>query len=234
MDIIRRNFLRLLRAGAFEQDERIEPMTEWKWERLYQISHLHQVTPCIAEGIRRSKDDFFLQVKPDLWRRFEEDQTEMIEEFGRQELTNPLLNRTLQQIQEGAGIENPTFNLLEGLIAIARHILTTGISLRQFVALATYLYTTKDPLDFDLLKEWIRQLHMQRMVQLEGNLLVELFNFPAKRIPFTQAAANKTTRKLVNELFSTKGTSKHITYYPSEALTNFTSNLIQNLQNIEE
>ena len=140
----------------------------------------------------------------------------------------------LQQIQEGAGIENPTFNLLEGLIAIARHILTTGISLRQFVALATYLYTTKDPLDFDLLKEWIRQLHMQRMVQLEGNLLVELFNFPAKRIPFTQAAANKTTRKLVNELFSTKGTSKHITYYPSEALTNFTSNLIQNLQNIEE
>ena len=173
-------------------------------------------------------------MKPDLWRRFEEDQTEMIEEFGRQELTNPLLNRTLQQIQEGAGIENPTFNLLEGLIAIARHILTTGISLRQFVALATYLYTTKDPLDFDLLKEWIRQLHMQRMVQLEGNLLVELFNFPAKRIPFTQAAANKTTRKLVNELFSTKGTSKHITYYPSEALTNFTSNLIQNLQNIEE
>ncbi len=209
-------------------------MTEWKWERLYHISHLHQVTPCIAEGIRRSKDDFFLQLKPDLWRRFEEDQTEMIEEFGRQELTNPLLNRTLQQIQEGAGIENPTFNLLEGLIAIARHILTTGISLRQFVALATYLYTTKDPLDFDLLKEWIRQLHMQRMVQLEGNLLVELFNFPAKRIPFTQATANKTTRKLVNELFSTKGTSKHITYYPSEALTNFTSNLIQNLQNIEE
>ena len=30
MDIIQRNFLRLLKCGAFEQREQIEPMSAWK------------------------------------------------------------------------------------------------------------------------------------------------------------------------------------------------------------
>lgn len=36
MDIIQRNFLKLLKCGAFGQREQLEPMSAWKWKRLYQ------------------------------------------------------------------------------------------------------------------------------------------------------------------------------------------------------
>lgn len=105
MDIIQRNFLRLLRCGAFGKTEPIEPMSHWKWNRLYQISQIHGVTPWIRNGIRRCQDDFFLQIPPSLRQHFEDDQTSTREEQGPEELTNPMLNRKLQQLAEESGSE---------------------------------------------------------------------------------------------------------------------------------
>lgn len=59
MDIIQRNFLRLLKCGAFEQREQIEPMSAWKWNRLFQLSQMHDVTPWCFDGIKMCGDDFF-------------------------------------------------------------------------------------------------------------------------------------------------------------------------------
>ena len=58
--------MRLLRSGAFGKHEELEPMSEWKWQQLYQISMIHGVTPWIADGIRQMSDDFFLQLSPTL------------------------------------------------------------------------------------------------------------------------------------------------------------------------
>ena len=41
MDIVKRNFFRLLRSGAYDSDEQIEPMSAFKWQKLYQFSVLH-------------------------------------------------------------------------------------------------------------------------------------------------------------------------------------------------
>ena len=35
MDIVKRNFFRLLRSGAYDSDEQIEPMSAFKWQKLY-------------------------------------------------------------------------------------------------------------------------------------------------------------------------------------------------------
>lgn len=71
-DVTQRNFLRLLRCGAFGSAERIEPMSPWKWQRVYSMSLLHGVMGLIYSGMERCSDDFFLQVpneQMDVWKR---------------------------------------------------------------------------------------------------------------------------------------------------------------------
>ena len=62
MDIITRNYLRLLRAGAFQEQETIEPMSAWKWAQVYDISLLHHTTALVFDGIRQCQDQFFLNI----------------------------------------------------------------------------------------------------------------------------------------------------------------------------
>jgi len=264
MDIIQRNFLRLLRCGAFGIKEAMEPMSTWKWERLYEVSQIHGVTPWIADGIRKCSDDFFLQISPTLWKKFEEDTTDTYESYEEQQLTNPILNRKLQKLVEEAGDEDITFKLLLHMIAIARNILTEGISLRQFIMLGTFLRTTKARIEYDVLKTWIKQLKMERVARLEGSLLMELFMFKAEEIHFTEAVSDNHIRKVVYDIFQmteknaanwyftqgksifvktsdsdammwhVKHSAKYLPYYPSEAVTNFMANFAHSLSHIEE
>ena len=62
MDITTRNFFRLLRAGAFGETEQIEPMSAWKWHRVYQLSVVHEVTALLFDGVNHCRDQFFLQM----------------------------------------------------------------------------------------------------------------------------------------------------------------------------
>jgi len=71
MDVIYRNIERLIAADAADNErEPIEPMTEWKWRRLYQIACKYGIGPWIADGITVYDDDFFLQLSPTLRQQF--------------------------------------------------------------------------------------------------------------------------------------------------------------------
>ncbi|MGN1263308.1 MAG: nucleotidyltransferase family protein [Prevotella sp.] len=80
MDIIKRNFFRLLRSGTFGDSEPVEPMSAWKWERLYHISLMHGVAALVADGIKRHANDFFLQIPSEKMRNWENTVTETEEE----------------------------------------------------------------------------------------------------------------------------------------------------------
>lgn len=76
MDVVQRNFFRLLRSGTFGGDEPVEPMSAWKWNKLYRISLMHGVTALVADGIERRSDDFFMQIPADqmeIWHKAMED-----------------------------------------------------------------------------------------------------------------------------------------------------------------
>jgi hypothetical protein len=264
MDIIQRNFLRLLRYGAFGEREGVEPMTEWKWQQLYQLSQIHGVTPWITDGIRLSEDDFFLQLSPTLRQQFYDDTTERSQHRERQELTNPLFDHKLQQLSEEAGDDDATFNMLQDMIAIARNMLTSGISLRQLIALGGKLREKQNNVMYDVLEKWIARLHMKDMAKLEGALLMELFHFTAEEIPFTNATTSRKTQRVVQDIFRftqqnaaewyfTQGESifvrtnnsnamlwnlrqslKYMNYYPGEAVTSFMKNFAHSLTHIEE
>lgn len=66
MDIITRNFFRLLRAGTFGEKEEIDPMSAWKWQRVYQFSVMHEVTALLYDGIGLCSNQFFMKLPPSL------------------------------------------------------------------------------------------------------------------------------------------------------------------------
>ena len=79
MNIVERNFIRLLRSGTFGDDTPIEPMSQWKWERLYQMSLMHGVAALVYDGIRLRNDEFFINLtneQRDKWRRTADDTEE--------------------------------------------------------------------------------------------------------------------------------------------------------------
>ena len=66
MDIIHRNINRLIYLEDPSDREAIEPMSEWKWKRLFTIVRDYGLGPWIADGIKAYSDDFFLQLSPTL------------------------------------------------------------------------------------------------------------------------------------------------------------------------
>ena len=106
MNIIQRNFFRLLRSGAFNISEPIEPMSVFIWERLYQLAFMHQVVPCAYDGLLNCKDQFTVKLSDAQWQQWQDatntarcQQESEEDEFLRADhLTNPLLNHKLQNI----------------------------------------------------------------------------------------------------------------------------------------
>ena len=81
--VIERNFFRLLRSGTFGDNEPVEPMSVWKWKRIYQLSLMHGVTALVSDGINNHANDFFMQLtneQADEWRQT----TDAIEATNRQ------------------------------------------------------------------------------------------------------------------------------------------------------
>ena len=70
MDIIFRNLQRLVFCDEFYGQENIEPMSEWKWAKLYELSIAYGIGPWVADGFRRYSEDFFLQPSDKLRQQF--------------------------------------------------------------------------------------------------------------------------------------------------------------------
>ena len=70
MDIIARNLFRLIRAGVFAQAETIEPMSAWKWHRLYEYSVMHSVAALVLDGIERCRGQFFMSIPDEQWQQW--------------------------------------------------------------------------------------------------------------------------------------------------------------------
>ena len=70
MEIIFRNLQRLVFSDEYYGKEAIEPMSEWKWNKLYELSIANGISPWVADGFHRYCDDFFLQPSDSLREQF--------------------------------------------------------------------------------------------------------------------------------------------------------------------
>ena len=206
MNIIQRNFFRLIKCGVYGTAETLEPMSLHKWDKLYQMAQLHNVQPFVYQGLCKCKDQFFLRLSPAQWHKWEvahfqqqqdADEEELLRPY---KLTNPILNRQLQLILDDEQSDVSTRLMLVQIIRIARHILNEGLPLRLLIDLGVNLRDNTDKVDYQELNGWLARLHFQQMAQLEGALLIELFGFTIADIPFAGDNIDKNANLVAREL----------------------------------
>lgn len=71
MNVVQRNFLRLLSAGTFGTDAPIEPMSPFKWRQLFCLASLHDVATLVYDGISKMNGQFHIQLPADLYAQWQ-------------------------------------------------------------------------------------------------------------------------------------------------------------------
>lgn len=66
MNIIERNFFRLLRAGVYQQQEDIEPMSAWKWQQEFLLAQRQGLAPLLFDGVQLCNDQFFMRLTDEI------------------------------------------------------------------------------------------------------------------------------------------------------------------------
>lgn len=203
MNIIKRNFLRLLRLGAFGENEVIEPMSKFKWEVIFHIANIHNVVGVIFDGIAKNKENEAL-IPQDIILKYKMILDEegygikaqatgsrpsvQLPDAGLSHMCNGFLNARLKRIRENepqsADASVETLNMLDIIVQATECTMTYGLSFATILRIGIYLRVDGDKIDFVKLENWLRKLNLTRMAQLEGSILIDIFGFEMDEIPF--------------------------------------------------
>ena len=157
MDIIRRNFLTLLKSGALNEYGNIEPMSSFKWDQLFKMAVVHNVSSFVYKGLKHHQYDKEFNVPNTILRKLEEvsNQDNAFEESTEIKLSNKLLNIRLKKIRNEELSNNSssltTLDLLELLIDNVSNLFRKGLSIKLVLELGTYLRNNGDDIDFNKL-----------------------------------------------------------------------------------
>lgn len=263
MNIITRNFFRLLRSGALNEYEPMEPMSAFKWRRLDQMVHAQHVERAALKGIKNHQFDEMMNIPEDLANQTPDNSAHQEEP----RLSNYYLNFRLSRIEnaERHAIDTnvDALNVLKIIVGNVSSMLNHGTMLSGIIELGSYLRNKGDKVDFVKLDTWLGKLQLRRMAQLQGSMLMSVFNFEQDELPFVrhvEAAANKLVLRSVTHSASDTAEEWHfrqlssgfvqnnsallrrnlrrslryITYAPLETVSNFFNNFARSLQEIEE
>ena len=227
MNIVQRNFFRLIRCSAFEQKDEVEPMSVCKWNKLYQLALMHDMTGPVYQGLQQCRGQFFLHLTDKQWEQWAKTLQEQQQhpqqdadedEFLRADhLTNPVLNMKIQSILDDEGSDVSTRQLLLIIIRIARHILNEGVPIKQLTELGIYLRKESHRVDFFSLVKWLKSLRLNQMAQLEGALLIQMFDFTEDEIPFLEGKTDKRAEQVAQELTEFTNTRAQDFYFSQES-----------------
>lgn len=217
MNIIERDFFRLLRAGAFGREEQIEPLSVWKWNRLYQLSEMHDVAPLTYKGLQLCQGQFFVQVPEQLLQQWAEavnhDEGDANDLLLADHLTNPVLNHKLQSILDAENSNTETRTVLLHLTGIARFVMNAGIPVKRATELGVYIRQQSARIDYDQLQTWICQLKLEPMAQLAAVMLVKLLGFTPDELPFIGLTTDERMNRQVHEMIRQKNSHTEEWYF---------------------
>ena len=197
MDVITRNFFRLLRAGAFGQQDMVEPMSVCKWRKAMQLSMAHGVEAEAYEGLEVLSNQFFAEIIPAALR------TEWAEQASKQHhqqpsatksAVNQRIGKRLSSMAEETGTNTIEYRILEAMAQLAGSLLTDDFWIQQLMTLGELIREQGNKAQRDIIKKGIGKLHLGQMVQLEGALLVTLMGVMQDELPFNCQASRYTSQ----------------------------------------
>ena len=278
MDIIQRNSFKLIRSGAFNDKSTIEAMSSFKWRRLYEIVMFQNVLDYFVRGVNNNANDKNLnlpaklideiQAKLDLQDEKQSSRQEDDKIIGDDaELSNKWLNKRYHKIiyneMHSIDTSTETLRMLQLIVFNTNAMLNRGINLDAIIRLGQFLRNKGDKVDFLKLEKWLSALHLQRMAQLQGSILIAVFGFEKDEIDFVkkeEPVAYKLTIKIISNLVkdtagewhfrqnsagfvqnngkmlrrNLRRSYKYISYAPIETTSNFIDGFIKGLSEIEE
>lgn len=211
MDVIQRNFFRILSSGAFNSQSNIEPMSPFKWRRLMQMVDAQQVIPVFVKGINKHSLDEGLRLPDsiiaDIKAKMTDNRTLSGKVPEKVKLSSRLLNHRLKGIiyNELHSIDTSTeaLDILKLIVSNSQSMLTRGMDLDGIITLGQYLRTRGDKVDFVKLDTWLSSLMLHSMAELQGNILISVFGFDEDELPFVtkyDQKAYKLTLRSVSDL----------------------------------
>lgn len=263
MDIITRNFFQLVQMGVLDEHGQVEPMSAFKWRRLGQMVHVQHVERQAVSGLDRLDEreraripkDFIGHVVP-----FDQPDSDAM-------LSNRWLNSRLRHIREkelhAIDINIGALDVLSIIVSTVSSMLNHGTMLRGILQLGSYLREKGDKVDFVKLDNWLKKLHLRRMAQLEGSMLIVVFHFEKDELPFVSRVEPNAYRLVLRSVAHTANDTaeewhfrqnrsgfvtnnstllrrnlrrslRYVVYAPIETISNYFNNFARSLQEIEE
>ena len=262
MDITTRNFFRLLRAGEFGQQELVEPMSACKWRKTMLFAKAHGVEAETFAGLEVLNEQFFIQVIPEEitteWANLASDNSNRTTPVRTS--LSPKLEKRLAAIAEKADSSSAEYQLLEELLRLAYGLLRDDHWVRQMMVVGEQIRERGAKVDRNQLNKWIAKFHLQKMIQLEGALLIELMGLQAEELPFTVNPSEFNLERIASSIphsqeqmrfsqgkdifvhtsnksaivWNTRRSARFLRFYPTESIANLFSSFAKSLNNIEE
>ena len=202
MDVIQRNFFRIICSGAFGMQSNIEPMSAFKWRRLMQMVEAQQVTSVFVNGIAKHSMDEGLNLPDSIIADIKAQQVEKKSLAARVpknvRLCNGLLNRRLKNLMynelHSIDTSAEALDLLKIIVSNAETMLSRGMNLGGIITMGEYLRTRGHKVDFVKLENWLDTLQLRAMAELQGNVLISVFGFDEDELPFVTKPDPKAYR----------------------------------------
>ena len=200
MQVVIRNFIKLLSTGAFQSYCTLEEMSEYKWNQLLYIAKINDVEDFIISGIIYSDNSSNFSIPTKITNSINEtiysnttritpkdaqyrQSTKTINKFS-----NPYLNKKLNRIiyneihSIDTSVDSITF--LNRSIDNIKNLLSANSYIRDLVEYGIYLRKYGNKIDFVKIDNWINTLKMNKIMNLVGIYLIKFFNFDTSEIPF--------------------------------------------------
>lgn len=213
MKVIYRNFTKLLSIGAFNAEDMIEPMSEFKWNQLLKLSEFNNASVFIFSGIEKiSKIN--TSIIPNAVITYS---SNWLEQHGMDDMTkNGVDNlmsdskiKNFSNIYLNAKFNRIVFNEIHSIdtsidslkfldlsIQNVRKILADDLNLLKIIELGCYLRQNGNRIDFIKVDGWLKKLQLVDMMNLIGCYLICLFDFDEDEIPFFKKRIKNATSNI--------------------------------------
>lgn len=213
MEIIFRNFIKLLSNGAFGSYRDIEEMSPFKWGVLLEVAKTNEVSDYVCAGILKEQELGKTPIPQKIYdsakgngqpRSTDSEIVFLSSHFKQKKFSNVFLNKRLNKIiyEEMHRIDTSveTLGFLDKAIDVSGCYLTFGIDVKALVGIGLCLRHDGDKIDFVKLDAWVKLLNMEKMMNVLANLLVCLFRFEPSELPFLYKENAKLRRSIYSDL----------------------------------
>lgn len=230
MNVLIRNYYRLLRNGAFGHNEPMEPMSQYKWHKVMLMAQNDGVVHLLADG---NKEIGNAAGSPpltttDALRPANVNHTPIGESsFIRGWRLRRITNRERHSIDCSVA----TLELLDILMHNIEQTICRHTSLRTIIDMGLFLRTQGDKVDYIKLERWLRTLHVRRMATLHAGTLVAVMGFQLSELPFISRYDPWAERLIVADH---RLTAAYLFRYPSATIHSWLKALWRVVTQIEE